>query len=97
EGVNLLRVFGEGFGGRELHRIEPRPETALVAERAQPAFGGNARACEHYDSHVESSVRTGGGPKMPTPGSRFLRSASRSEDPRAPSDAFIMSGFDMSP
>ena len=35
EGVNLLRVFGEGFGGRQLHRVEPRPEAPLVAEGAE--------------------------------------------------------------
>ena len=51
EGVNLLRVFGEGFGGRQLHRVEPRPEAPLVAKGAEFALGRNARARENEDFH----------------------------------------------
>ena len=43
------RVTGETFGGRELHRVEARPDplALLVAERSQSALGRYAGAGEH--------------------------------------------------
>src|SRR3984957_4522308 len=44
-------IAGEGFGRRQLHRIEPRPDPLafLVAERAKPALGRDAGAGENED------------------------------------------------
>ena len=51
EGEHALRVAREGFGRRELHRVEPRPDptATLVAERAEPALGRDAGAGQHEE------------------------------------------------
>src|ERR1700689_2406067 len=51
-------IAGEGFGRRQLHRVElrPNPLASLVAKRAQPTFSGDPSAGEDEDV-----LRHGGG------------------------------------
>ena len=51
ERQHRLGIASEGFGRRQLHRVELRPDSlaSLVAKRAQPALGGDPGAGEDED------------------------------------------------
>ena len=50
--MDQRRVAGKALRCRDFFQIILRPEPADVTERAQPAFGGNARPCQYRDFHA---------------------------------------------
>src|SRR5271155_1101129 len=61
---NAIGIAREGFGRRELHRVESRPDPlpVLVAKRAEPALGRNPGAGE--DEDVPAPSHSSGNPTL---------------------------------
>ena len=61
----------ERLGRGELHRVEPRPDAALVAEGPEPAFGRDPGAGQHEEPHRPAPSPAGGGCACGTSGVRL--------------------------